>query len=70
MYKLLSKILAIRFKSSLAGIISAFEHTFLPGRQMTDCSLLANEYLDAVSKARWPGVVCKVDMEKAYDHVN
>lgn len=37
---------------------------------MTDCSLMANEYVDVMAKVGWPGVVCKVDMEKAYDHVN
>lgn len=69
MYKLLSKTLVICFKSSLVDIISNSQQAFLPSRHMTDCSLLANEYLDAMSKARWPGVVCKGDMEKAYDHV-
>lgn len=37
---------------------------------MIDCSLLENEYIDAMVKAKWPSVVYKVDMEKAYDHVN
>lgn len=37
---------------------------------MIDCSLLANEYTDAMTRKGWPGVVYKVDMKKAYDHVN
>lgn len=37
---------------------------------MIDCLLLENEYIDVMTKVRWPRVVCKVDMEKAYDHVN
>lgn len=37
---------------------------------MTDCSLMKNEYINAMTKARWLGIVCKVDMEKAYDHAN
>jgi len=70
LYKLLAKTLALRFRSILGGVISESQHAFLANRQMSDCSLMANEYVDAMMKAGWSGVVCKVDIEKAYDHVN
>lgn len=35
-----------------------------------DSSLLANECIDAVRKVDWASIMCKIDMEKAYDHVN
>lgn len=32
--------------------------------------LIADELIDSITKFGNPGVVCKLDIEKAYDHVN
>ena len=39
-------------------------------RQILDALLVANEVIHSRTKSAKPGVVCKVDSEKAYDHIN
>lgn len=68
-YKLLSKVLANRLKE-VFDLISESQNAFVGGRQMLDSILIANECLDSRLKRRQPGVICKLDIEKAYDHVN
>ncbi|KAE8721931.1 pentatricopeptide repeat-containing protein [Hibiscus syriacus] len=70
MYKILSKCLARRLRCCINVIISESQFAFIPGRQILDCSFIANEGIDLWRKRGLKGCVFKVDFKKAYDSVD
>ena len=40
------------------------------GRQILDALLIANEVIDSWQKRKEKWLICKLDIEKAYDNIN
>ena len=69
-YKLLAKVLANRLKLVMGEVISDSQQTFIQGRQILDVVLIISEALDSRLKDNTSGLLLKMDIEKAFDHVN
>ncbi|RVW19481.1 hypothetical protein CK203_114085 [Vitis vinifera] len=70
LYKILAKVLANRLKKVVSKVVSSSQNAFVEGRQILDAALIANEAIDSMLKGDEAGVLCKLDLEKAYDHIN
>jgi len=69
-YKILAKVLASRLRVVVDKVVSASQHAFVHGRHIMDASLIANECIDCYLKTNHFGILYKLDIEKAYDHVS
>ena len=70
LYKWLAKVLANRLKKVVGRVVSKAQGAFVEGRQILDAVLIVNEAIDLVLKNNENGILCKLDIEKAYDNVD
>ncbi|RVW64332.1 putative ribonuclease H protein [Vitis vinifera] len=70
LYKWLAKVLANRLKRAVGKVVSKAQGAFVEGRQILDAVLIANEAINSILKNNENGILCKLDIEKAYDNVD
>lgn len=68
-YQIISTMLANHISLVMGSIIFKPQSTFIRGWQILDLILIANECLDSCLRDDILEVLCKLDMEKIYDHV-
>lgn len=70
LYKIIAKVLSICLRGVIESVVLNSQTAFVKGMQILDGILIDNECVDGRKNARSPGLVCKIDFEKAYDRVD
>eukprot|EP00253_Pinus_taeda_P003415 PITA_03415 len=69
-YKIVSKVVALRLKPLLPGIISPEQSGYVEGRQITDGIILSHEIIHSLKHSKKPGMLLKIDLSKAFDSIS
>ncbi|GMI65454.1 hypothetical protein HRI_000214700 [Hibiscus trionum] len=70
LYKIVAKILSKRLSSCISEVVGENQFAFIPGKQISDCALIANEIIDDLRKRRKTSIVFKADFRRAYNTVD
>ena len=70
LYKLPTKVLVNRLKKVVGEVVLGFQCALIEGKQILDVVLIASEAIDSRLKSNLFWLVLKMDIERAYDHVN
>ena len=69
-YKIVSKVIALRLKPMLPLIISPEQSGYVEGRQITDGIILTHEIIHSLKQTKKPGMLLKIDLSKAFDSIS
>ena len=61
---------ANRLKKVMCKLVNTAQNAFVEGRQILKTSLIANEVIDSILKKKENEILCKPNIEKAYDQIN
>ena len=68
--RIIAKVLANRLREVMDNLISPLQSAFIPGRQMIDNIVMAEEIVAAWRRFGTAGFLWKVDFAKAYDSID
>ncbi|CAL1404025.1 unnamed protein product [Linum trigynum] len=68
--KIISKLLFRRLRPFMSKAISPQQFAGIKGRQIHEAGLIANELVDSIRRSGRPGLILKLDIEKAFDSVS
>ena len=69
-YKIIAKVMATQLHTVMEDIISTSQNAFVRNKQFLNPILITNECLNSRLKTGLPRLLCKLNVEKAFDHVN
>lgn len=69
-YKVISKTVANRMKSTLSKFISPEQFSFLQNRQIYDAVAIAQECMHSIHIKKLNAAIMKVDLQKEYDYLD
>lgn len=69
-FKIFTKLLPIRLGKIYDTLICPQQSAFIRGRYILESVVVAHEVVHSLHKSKEPGVVIKLDYEKAYDKVS
>jgi hypothetical protein len=69
-FKIFSKVLTLRLGKIANRLISPQQTALIGGRYILESVVVAHEVVHNIHKGKKPGVILKLDYEKAYDRVN
>lgn len=70
LYKIITKVLSLPLRTAMDKITFSSQGVFVKGRQIMGDIFIANECVDKLKKMEKSGIVCKIDLENAYDRVD
>jgi len=69
-YKIISKVIANRFKPLLPTLISEEQTGFVEGRQILNNIIQAHEVVHSLKSNKQVGMIMQLDLVKAYDKLS
>jgi hypothetical protein len=69
-YKIFSKVVTIRLEKVSQRLVAKEQSVFIRGRYILGSVVIVHEIVHSIHKSKEPGVILKLDYEKAYNRVN